>query len=349
MPSDYEFIRKEHLLDYGRKLTEWAQDHLANRYSDRTHFLFELLQNAEDALRERGDSSMKSSVHFELTSSGLEVRHFGRPFTPKNAKSICAINESTKRDELTEIGRFGIGFKSVYSFTKRPEVHSGDEHFAIEQFVLPVAVSPRQLEDNETLFWIPFSSDDCTAVDEVSAALRNLGCERLLFLKWITEITWSLPDGAKGVFLKNPPETAEFGQVVNLVGEVEGDYTTVEEAWLLFSRPVFQRDGEEAGCVEIAFRLEEDDEGLRIAEVRDSKLVVFFPTEVSTGLGFFVQGPYRTTPSRDNVPKNDDWNKNLILETGALLVESLDALKGRGLLVADALGVFPIDVRRYEK
>jgi hypothetical protein len=35
----------------GRKLVSWAQDRLANRYADRTHFVFELLQNAEDALR----------------------------------------------------------------------------------------------------------------------------------------------------------------------------------------------------------------------------------------------------------------------------------------------------------
>jgi hypothetical protein len=32
-----------------------------------------------------------------------------------------------------------------------------------------------------------------------------------------------------------------------------------------------------------------------------SPLVVFFPTVVESHLGFLVQGPYRTTPSRDNM------------------------------------------------
>src|SRR5437867_1434063 len=116
MPADYQYISREHRLDYGRKLMVWAQDHLANRYSDRTHFIFELLQNAEDALAERRESSLPTSVAFDLKPEGLEVRHFGEPFSPDNVKSICAINESTKKDELTEIGRFGIGFKSVYAF-----------------------------------------------------------------------------------------------------------------------------------------------------------------------------------------------------------------------------------------
>jgi hypothetical protein len=41
--------------------------------------------------------------------------------------------------DLTAIGRFGIGFKSVYAFTDRPEIHSGAEDFAIEGYIRPVA------------------------------------------------------------------------------------------------------------------------------------------------------------------------------------------------------------------
>ena len=86
-------------------------------------------------MRKRRGSVLPTSVAFNLKADGLEFRHFGAPFTSDDVKTICAINESTKKDELTEIGGFGIGFKSVYAFTKRPEVHSGDEHFAIEDFV----------------------------------------------------------------------------------------------------------------------------------------------------------------------------------------------------------------------
>lgn len=56
------------------------------------------------------------------------------------------VGETTK--DLTDIGRFGIGFKSVYSITQRPEVHSGEEDFAIENFVFPIAAPPTSRADN---------------------------------------------------------------------------------------------------------------------------------------------------------------------------------------------------------
>ena len=133
----------------------------------RTHFVFELLQNAEDALAERGESSLPTSVAFHLKANGLEARHFGKPFSPENVKSICAINESTKKMSKLKLDVFGICFNSVYAFTQRPEIHSVDEHFAIEDFVLPVAVAPRATEPHETLFWIPFLESDISALDEI--------------------------------------------------------------------------------------------------------------------------------------------------------------------------------------
>lgn len=53
---------------------------LADRYDDRTHFIFELLQNAEDALRRRGAWEGPRQVSFKLTGDSLTLSHFGRPF-----------------------------------------------------------------------------------------------------------------------------------------------------------------------------------------------------------------------------------------------------------------------------
>ena len=53
---------------------------LINLYADRAHFLFELLQNAEDALRRRpADWSGPRSVKFQLSSQSLLVSHYGAP------------------------------------------------------------------------------------------------------------------------------------------------------------------------------------------------------------------------------------------------------------------------------
>ena len=63
---------------------------------------------------------------------------------------------------------------------------------------------------------------------------------------------------------------------------------------------------------------------------RHSPLVVSFPTEKETFLGFLVQGPYRTTPARDNVPGHDPSNQLLVRETAALLSDVLRQLRERG-------------------
>ena len=59
-------------------------------------------------------------------------------------------------------------------------------------------------------------------------------------------------------------------------------------------------------------------------------------------MGFLIQGPYRTTPARDNIPRDDDWNKKLIEETAELVVEALRQLKEMGLLSVSLLEALPI-------
>ena len=54
---------------------------------------------------------------------------------------------------------------------------------------------------------------------------------------------------------------------------------------------------------------------------------MFFPTQKETFLGFLVQGPYRTTPARDNVPEHDPSNQALVRETAALLADVLRELR----------------------
>jgi len=38
---------------------------------------------------------------------------------------------------LTLIGKFGAGFKSVFAVTKTPQIHSGEYHFKIRDFIIP--------------------------------------------------------------------------------------------------------------------------------------------------------------------------------------------------------------------
>ena len=347
MACDYEAIRRHNERSYGTDIGRIGPMLLADRYDDRTHFIFELLQNAEDALGRRTSWSGPRSVRFHLTPHELRVSHSGKPFDEADVRGICGIAESTK--DHTAIGRFGIGFKSVYAFTDRPAIHSGLEDFAIENFVWPVAARPIAREDDETVIVIPLKSTLVTAGAEITAALQRLGASSLLFLRQIEEIEWCVEHGPSGLYLRSQAAAPDSPvRRITVIGQEAGK-TDIEENWLVFSKAVAKNDGAPAGHVELAFLVVRDEKSRRegVVPVSKSPLVVFFPTVVETHLGFFVQGPYRTTPSRDNVSRDDAWNQYCVQETSTLLREALRWLRDHELLDADAMRSLPLDRARF--
>src|ERR1700722_2846353 len=103
MPSDYAAIRAENQHRYGTDIARIGPMLLADRYDDRTHFIFELLQNAEDALARRSGSSGSRAIRFDLDSDALTQSHHGNLFDDADVRGICGIAESTK--DRNAIGR----------------------------------------------------------------------------------------------------------------------------------------------------------------------------------------------------------------------------------------------------
>ena len=337
MPSNYKKIREDNIREYGQGTRHLS--FLGRLYTDRTHFIFELLQNAEDAGATR--------ILFNLSYDRLEVTHDGRLFDERDVRGICGVGEGTKTEDLTQIGKFGIGFKSVYSYTATPEVHSGGEGFRIKNYVRPYAVPSKPAGNSwTTRFVFPFNTEDIspeTAYKEIGARLRNLSARTLLFLRKINEIEYRLSNSTGGVYLREEIKRGPARQV-SVIGQNNGK--DEEENWLIFQRLVALPGKSETVWVEVSFRLEAEDKAgkkpERIVKVKDSPLVVYFPTEKVTRLGFLIQGPYRTTPSRDNIPKDDEWNETLVKETAELIRDILSEIKELGLLSVSFLEALPI-------
>jgi hypothetical protein len=351
MSANYEKIRKENREKYGTDIARIGPMLLADRYDDRTHFIFELLQNAEDALARRGDWDGPRKVQFLLTSDTLLVSHYGRPFNTADVSGVCGIAESTK-DPEDSIGRFGIGFKSVFTFTDRPSIHSGDEDFSVQNYVEPIRDAVRDRRPDETLIVLPLRSNDTSAHAELVAGFRNIGSDSLLFLRNIDQIEWSVQDGPAGFYFRDDRTPIDDTvSKVKVVGQETGQ-PEVDQEWLVFKRDVASPSGRKIWNVEVAFALrpDADQQGrVTIHPVAKSPLVVFFPTVLETHLGFLAQGPYRTTPSRDNVPRNDLWNQQLVRETATLLIDSLKWLRNRSVLDTSALRCLPLDPEKFSQ
>jgi len=340
MTTDYVRIREENIGEYGTAIERYGRVLLAHLYSDRTHFIYELLQNAEDA--------HATAVNFRLFEDRLELTHNGRPFNEDDVRGICGLVKGTGADDLTRIGKFGIGFKSVHAYTRSPEVHSGDEHFLVEHYVHPRATGLRTVAEGTTLFVFLFDHEEASpevAFSEIAARLRKLGSRTLLFLRHINEISWQIDGGGEGTYLREA-HIQGSARRVTVIGE--GQDEEEEEEWLVFDRPV-SPGGDEPRKVEAAFLLERDEEKgeERIVPVALSNLVVFFPTEKETHLGFLIQGPYRTTPARDNVPKDDPSNQQILHATASLIAEALPQIRDMRLLTVSCLEALPIEALSF--
>ena len=107
---------KENLL---RMVTESA-------YSKETHYVLELIQNAEDE-----DSK---NITFTITDDYILVENDGEPFSADDVFSICSAGQTRKENK---IGFFGIGFKSVFNITKNPQIISGKYNFSVHEYIYP--------------------------------------------------------------------------------------------------------------------------------------------------------------------------------------------------------------------
>ena len=126
---------------------------------------------------------------------------------------------------------------------------------------------------------------------------------------------------------------------------LKSDHGRDDEAWLVWGRQLPQHLDLR---VEVAFRSVTGQGKPRLVKAASSPLVVFFPTAKDTSLGFLIQGPYRTTPARDNVPGHDSWNQSLVDETAILLADVLRELRDAGLLTVEVLQALPIDAERFQ-
>ncbi|MBN2423550.1 MAG: DUF3883 domain-containing protein [Calditrichaceae bacterium] len=307
---------------------------LAGIYNDPSHFIYEILQNAEDA--------NATEISFNLFNDSLEIEHNGKKFDFKDVDGITGIGISTKRDDINSIGKFGVGFKSVFAITQTPVIHSGDFHFEIKDFVIPSLIDNNGI--TETLIVLPFNHPSRTkdeVFEIVGKKLESIGLKTLLFLKNVKEIKWQTP-GKNGHYYKELTEFQNLENVhrVSIISKIEQEENF--EEFLVIKKPITIQSHNLN--VEIAYRIGTDEAGKEIIEnERESKLIVFFPTEKVTYLNFLIQAPYKTTPNRENIPLDDEQNQYLIEETANLVADSIPIIKKLDFLNVSFLEVLPID------
>jgi hypothetical protein len=309
-------------------------------YPDKAHFVYELLQNAEDA--------GATEIAFTLTPQKLVCEHNGRAFTLADVTSITGLHDSTKANAQDKIGKFGVGFKSVFVYTQAPSIWSGDFAFRIVQLILPEPMAPDGAPSGRTLFEFPFDNPKKPpeeAYAEIASGLNELDEKTLLFLSSLQSVTWRIGAQSAGEVLRAQHSDYHFEVLKEIGGK-----TASSSHFLKFDEAV---SGLEKQRVAVAFPLDilpgvrSFDSATRLADqlkiipAEPGSVAVFFTAvKEASGLRFHLHGPFVPELSRASI-KETKANTPLFEQVAALAAASLHRIKELGLLTPDFLSVLP--------
>ena len=130
-------------------------------YSKDTHFVLELVQNADDNNYHphllSGVATEVPALKFIVTATSVTILNNELGFSESNIRAICDVGQSTKGAHRSGyIGQKGIGFKSVFRVTDTPEIHSNGFHIMFDAssdhvgYILPQWVEESQHAHEET-------------------------------------------------------------------------------------------------------------------------------------------------------------------------------------------------------
>ncbi|MBV9216557.1 MAG: DNA helicase, partial [Acidobacteria bacterium] len=326
-----------------------VQRSVVDKYSDQAHFIYELLQNADDV--------KATSARFRLEKDGLFFTHNGSiPFAVSNPEnesadtnsgvlghinSITSIANSNKTE--ASIGKFGVGFKAVFQYTQTPHIYDPKIWFKIERFIVPrrLDVDLDSRKPSETAFFFPFDHkgkqpQECH--DEILEKLKALEFP-VLFLTDLKSVSFEAEE-VTGKYSKKVTRELVHGAItvkwLTLALELNGGRTAHR---LL----VFTLNSTSGHPCSIGYALSKDGK----LDPIDRPAFCFFPTKEVTNLNFIVHAPFLLTDSREGIKAGEVHNRELVQQLGQLAADSLPILRDQGLINDSILDIIPYDEARF--
>jgi hypothetical protein len=299
--------------------------------------IYELVQNGADALI----GTESGRIEVLLTESALYCANEGAPIDLDGLDAILSSHVSMKRG--TEIGRFGLGFKSVLGVTDRPEFYSRSGSFkfnseesatriraivpqaeALPVLRLALAIDPtsERSEDpnlSKMLAWattivkLPYSSSDASWLSE---DIQKFPAEFLLFSPHVALLV--LEDRPHG-----------FRREIRLRKQHE-NFRLIEGAassgWRSFSTYHTPTASARKDAGELSGR-----DNLPViwavphGRPMPGRFWAFFPTEYVTTLSGVINAPWKTNEDRQNL-LTGPFNIELLRVVAELAVEHLPQL-----------------------
>lgn len=311
----------------------------------------ELIQNAEDR--------SSQFIEFDLDDDALRVRN-GSSFRFCGIKDgacsneascdwhrIAFINANAKgKHETDSIGRFGIGFVSVYQVTDTPIIQSGSHSMTLD----PSKSLTELLDSSEvkgTLFTLPYALDPTTQLrsflgsigtfntsrlDEYGSIVSEAAAKSLYFLRHVSRIT--VRRNGNLISEIKIDRTQTFKRKVTITN---ASSESREEVWLHLT----SRENPLLDTAEKKYPVLINDQRKKIVEISiptgfgsaipTGLLYAFLPTQQTTELPFHINGDFFPLSDRKTVHlpgvegefAKAAWNVAIIESASSLIVENI--------------------------
>ncbi|KAM4524399.1 uncharacterized protein PAE49_000724 isoform 2-T3 [Odontesthes bonariensis] len=321
----------------GQKLMRVHQDRLGRSldrlstelYSKDTHFVLELIQNADDNSYP-SEAGVVPALAFVVERDCITVLNNETGFQEGNIKAICDVGRSTKgKHTFGYIGQKGIGFKSVFKVTDCPEIHSNGFHLRFDKncgpmgYILPHWVENErplntQLKDIKRHSW---TTKICLPLRSESHQTRNLFHDvhpsLLLFLHRLRSIT---------IYNQSEKRLVSMTRKDLSHNVLEVEHTEGIERWLVVKTTLHSKKIKDVESTELAlaFQLGGDvAEGDVVCQPQKQPVFAYLPLR-SFGFRFIIQGDFDIPSSREDVDRDSSWNQWLRSEIPKLFLQAMD-------------------------
>lgn len=318
--------------------------------SGQSKFLFEILQNADDAICEQ-PASVK--IKFSLYHNYLIIRHDGKGFDYNDIERICDYAsqiEEVKATDLNKTGYKGLGFKALFNVANCITLYSNGYSFRFDKThwqipeitpwqIIPIWCDDEQLPFHESYNYQHKYVNFILKLTNVVAVKQQLKAmiqkpEALLFLRQINQLTINI-EGEKHHLERKITAYGEFQRVDFYINK------KIESSWLLntyvqtvsknvkeltgdASRFIYPDKIKKADQVPFTFALNIDEQATKIQSVQ-GLCYSTLPTQLNLTLPYHSNSFFILNLDRTQLHENE-WNNFLIQQLGYLQLKLLHDL-----------------------
>ncbi|XP_047129806.1 uncharacterized protein LOC100210255 isoform X1 [Hydra vulgaris] len=324
------------LIEVHREREGRSLQHLSNElYSKDSHFVLELIQNADDNQYPETffEKNEKPAVAFIVEHDKITILNNEKGFSERDIKALCDVGKSTKGIHCKGyIGQKGIGFKSVFRVTNSPEIHSNGYHIKFDAshgsngYILPYWIDC--WESKSKLLYQPSKKQNYTWITQIVLPLKrdmqhtkltsrfhDIHPSLLLFLNRLHTII--IDDKVSNVLKVIERENLDEN-IVRLSNNNDS------ALWFVVGKElnVDIRQDVKSTNLAVAFPLN----NLNDEVLPNQPVYAYLPLR-SYGFKFIIQADFEVPSSREDINKDSAWNQCILQHIPKLVVEAFHCFK----------------------